>query len=271
MTVRMSPAPAVRFTNQYSKFKFDDQNRVLRDATTGKIKVRKELVQSMVEDGYRIEEPIKAYINDDGTMTIIDGHNRLVAAQSLGLPVAYIGFVRPSDPWRPIDSAGTIKPWDLRQFVVAYAQEGREDYAELLHYSDKTGIGLKQVCSMHYGESAGSGNAMKYAKAGTFKIKDRIHADIVADLVATSKMFIDWAASSLFVSALSACLFAEGFSSVHLKTKITKHPELLQKQKDLDSTIVMLDTIYNRNARNRYELAVEVRKVMRKRQNLRKG
>lgn len=259
----------IRMTDEYGKFVFHAQNRILVDPVTGKNKVRKDLVQSMTDHGYRIEEPIKAYLNDNGTMTIIDGHNRLVAAQYLKLPVAYVCFSRNgATEWTPVDSS-TARKWTLRERVSAFAHSGNEDYAEVLSFADKTGISLSQSCSMMYGQSAASGNAIKIAKEGKFKIKERDHAQRVAYMVDYCKMYIDWATNEKLVAAFSACLFAEKFSPVQMTEKIGKNYELLQKPPTLDAAMNMLDTIYNRNVnyRNRYELAVEVKNIMRIRQS----
>jgi len=68
---------------------FDQHKRVQRDEN-GKLVARQDLLKSMARYGYRIEEPITACRNDDGTLAVVDGHERLIAAQALGIPFHYI-------------------------------------------------------------------------------------------------------------------------------------------------------------------------------------
>ena len=257
---------SVRITDQYSKFKMHDQNRVLRDPVTGETKVRKDLVDSMKARGFVVQEAITCYANDDGSFTIIDGHNRLIAAQSLGIPVAFIPYKRDGKAeWTPNGRNVGSRPWNIRELANGNAHAGNEHYAELIQYCDRTGISITQAASMLYGHSAGTGLAQKVIKAGTFQIRDRMHADIVADLVNTCGKFVNFATDSRLVAALSACVFAEGFSSSLLKDKITRFPEQLVKQKSKEDYIELLDKIYNFFSKTRYELVVEVRKAMRSR------
>lgn len=257
---------SIRLTDQHGKFVFHEQNRVLRDPASGATKIRKDLIESMKAEGYRLEEPITAYANEDGTYTIIDGHNRLIAAQSLGIPVAYIAYRRNGQAeWTPVRHSNGGRMWSVREIATAYAQNGNEHYAELLEYCDRTGIGIMEASSMLYGHAANTTGAIKVVKAGTFVVRDRIHADIVAGMVATCAQFVHWANDSRLVAALSACLFVDGFSPVQMRDKIAKYPEFLEKQKSRDDFIELLDKIYNRSAKTRLELVFGVRNAMRER------
>jgi hypothetical protein len=256
----------IRMSDEYDKFQFHEHNRVLRD-TSGKLNVRNDLFESMRREGYRIEEPISAYRNADGTLTIIDGHNRFLAARALGIPVAYLAFTRNgAGEWTPIKHSATQRTWRLADYAQAYAREGNADYAELVDYCNEYGIGMGQAASMFYGQSASSGNTLKPLKQGQFKIKDRLHPKVVAEIVTTAAAFHKWAKGTRMVGAVSACMFAPGFKPPMLKEKIIKFPEQLVKQRDMNAQIENLDKVYNFAQKQRYELAADVRKAMRERQ-----
>jgi hypothetical protein len=236
------------------------------DKETGLPLLRMDLVESMKAEGYRQEEPITAYANEDGTYTIIDGHNRLFAAQHLGIGVVFIAYKRNGRAeWTPLKSSSAKRQWTALDFCRAYAHEGSEHYAELLDYINRTGIKLAQSASVLYGQSASSGNAIREIRKGTFVVRNRMNGEILADLVHCASSFIDWSTDDRFVNALSLLLFVEGFSPSQMKEKTIKYHEFLDKRRDRDGMIEMLDKVYNRNAKSRLELVVESRKILAKR------
>ena len=82
---------------------------------------------------------------------------------------------------------------------------------------------------MFYGQSASSGNADKFVKSGDFQIKDRNYPWKVAAVVRAAALHSPFASKLQFVSAVSKCMFAEGFSHERLIERINKRPELLRK------------------------------------------
>lgn len=253
-------------TTEYGKFRFHPHNRLLKDHTTGGWLVRKDLVKSMEAEGYRTEEPITAYSNDDGTLTIIDGHNRLLAAWALNLPLTYIAYKRNGKAeWTPVKSSATQRSWTLNDAVRAYAHDGHPDYVELLEYHERTGIQLGLAAAILSGRSASSNDSNASCRNGRFAVKHRLNGEIVADLVLTAAKFISWATDHRFVSALSSLVFVEEFSPTHLKDKMQRYPEYLEKRRDRDGMLEMLDTLYNKYSRVRFDLFSETRKTLKER------
>jgi hypothetical protein len=254
--------PVTVTTKDYSKFQMHQHNRVMLDET-GKPRVRPDIAESMMKEGFRPEEPIRAYVNNDGSFTIIDGHNRLVVAQSLGIPVWASLYKRGNKPeWTPLKSSAAQRRWSLPDVCRAYAQEGYPDYLELLDYSTRTGIPLQESASILSGNSSGSGNANKAIHAGSFTVKNRMNGELVADIVATAGQFISWSTDRRFVGAISAIIFVPGFSPNQLKEKIIKHHEFLEKRKDRDEMIEMIDSVYNRHCQVRIDLCAETKKIL---------
>lgn len=244
----------LRTTDEYARFNFHMHNRVLRNSD-GTIAVRKDLFESMRQEGFRMEEPITAYRNEDGTLTVIDGHNRLVAAQALGIPVHYIAYAKNGrSEWTPLKHSKHQRNWGIKDYMQAYAAEGKEDYAELAEFCDRTGILVKQAASMMYANHANSSNAAKPFKEGAFRVKDRKHPEIVADIVSVAHSFARWAKCAHFVGAVSACLFVPEFSPLRMKEKITKHHEHLEKPKNLEAAYDNVEHVYNFASRSRMPL-----------------
>lgn len=267
MTTRKTPPPThgIEWTRDYEKFVMHTHNRVLMGDDGNRL-LRKDLVGSMKSEGFRPEEPIVTYANDDGTYTIIDGHNRLIAAQSLGIEVAHYWNKRNGKAeWTPIKSSTTKKQWTAMDVCRAYASEGSADYAELLDYIERTGIKLAQASSVLFGQSASSGNAIRMVRHGAFQIRSRMNGEILASLVETAAKFINWATDDRLVNAFSVLMFVPGFSPNTMKEKIGKYHEFMEKRANRDGMIEMLDHIYNRHSKNRLELAFEAKKVLAKR------
>jgi len=256
---------AIRTTDEYGKFQFHQHNRVLRDADGG-MAVRKDLFESMSREGYRMEEPITAYRNSDGTLTVIDGHNRLVAAQALGIPVHYIAYARNGvGEWTPIKHSAGQRGWKMRDYIHAYAADGLADYGELLEFCDRTGIAPKQASSLLTGQHANSSNTGRLIKEGRFKITDRKTAEIVADIVATAKPFIAWATSPHFVAAISGAVFVSEFSTDRMKDNICKYHEQLTKPKSLQHSYQNVEHVYNFHRKDRLYLTQKIADVLKSR------
>jgi hypothetical protein len=258
-----TPIVSLQTTKDYGQFVMHSHNRVLKDSITGKPIVRSDLVKSMKSEGYRPEEPITAYSNDDGTYTIIDGHNRLIAAQFLGLSVWFAAYQKNGKTeWTPMKSSANRRQWTGTDICRAYAHDGNPHYAELLDYMSRTGIKLMEASSILYGQSANSGNASRFVREGSFVVKNRMNGELVADIVTTAGRFITWSTDRRFVAAISVLLFVPGFSPNQLKEKIIKHHEFLEKRKDRDGMIEMIDSLYNRHSKIRMDLCAESKKIL---------
>lgn len=75
---------------------------------------------------------------------------------------------------------------------------------------------------MFYGHSGSSNNISNYVKDGKFAIKDRDLPWKVAAVVRAASGLCSFARSTPFVSAVSKCMFAEGFSHERLIERINR-------------------------------------------------
>lgn len=249
-------------TSDYSIFKANEINRILADG--GEFTVRKDLLASMKQDGFKPGCAISCTIEDDGKLTIFDGHNRFATARFLGIPIYYFAFPKEMEV-SPLDYSRDQKRWTLAQKAQAYSQNS-QDYAEVMTFHETTGIDVSAATSMFYGDIASSGNAAKYVNQGKFKIKDRDNPWRVAAIVRTLGKHCNFSTAKLLVYAVSKSIHAEGFDDARMMERINRYPELIARCRTTEGYLDMLDNIYNRNHKGaRYYLRTEVDKAMQRR------
>lgn len=231
-------------TNNYSKFILAPFNREIGDT--------RRLEALMLRDGFWDEEPILVKRVGNKLM-ILKGQHRFFVARKLGIPVKYVETQREVN----IPEGEKAKRyWSMEDHLFSYCQEERPAYLQVKEYHEETGIPLNACVSMLGGNSAGSGNHSKFFKAGTYKLGDPAHAAIVGDIILhLKKIGISWATNQYLVIAISKIAWAEGFNPSILKTKMSNHRQLLEKQASKQDYVDMLDTIYNRNSQVKVPLA----------------
>lgn len=232
----MSQVPT---TTNYSLFQLLDFNR--------NVNKTKRLEASMKKHGYINAYPLHV-VRRDGKLKIKAGHHRFSVASKLGLPVAYV-VCNDSALVHELEAA-TVK-WDMNDYLTSFVRLGDPDYIEVYKYHKRTGVGVGMIVSMFSGEMAASGNYGEAFKSGEFVIKDRLHAESVAELLETlKKSGISWAADRLVVCSLSRIISAGHADLLRLKNKIKGHACLIAKQPDMNAYMGMWEKIYNRSAHN---------------------
>lgn len=208
----------------------------------------------MMKYGFRPHKSIDVIPNDGDRFTVTDGHNRLVAASELGIPVWY---TLAEDVGMPIqEEQDTTRPWSMEDYLVSYARNGLPAYIAVKKYMQETGIPLGHAVSILAGESAGSGNKTTAFKAGTYKIGNTRHADTIKDIVlCMKKAGISFATNSFFIQALSKVLWVDEFSPSRFKSKIKSHKNLFEKQPNVQAYLEEIEKIYNRQSKDRQPLA----------------
>jgi hypothetical protein len=232
-------------TTNYDMFDLHELNRKVYPNS----KPFRELVDQIKKQGFRRGYPIEVFRNGSGKLKIISGHNRLMAAKKAGVPVKYVYAEK---LYAPIDGEVGPGKWKSSEIFECHCNIGNPVYLEIKQFIEKTGISLHNACSMFYGNSAGSGNFMKDSsfKDGTFKIRDRGHAHLVGDVVVYLKNIgVDFASQNNMVRAISSVLQVDGFDVDRLKAKAKKFVEILEKQRNLDGYLDMLEAVYNRHVK----------------------
>lgn len=248
-------------TEDYSLFEVHECNRPLVD--------KPELERSMKEHGFMPSCAIHVRINGSGKLKVIRGHHRLHYARRLKLPVYYIIDGTDVDIF---DMEGDYRVmWNMRDFATARANDGSDDCAKLVKWSEKTGIPIGIAASLLAGESAGSHNAQRLVKQGKFKIGDTSHAQKCMDLIDhMAGLGAEFSRTGLFVVAVSKCLRVPEFDVEHFKAKVSLYPMNVHRRTTVPEYIAEIEALYNyaaKSAKQRIPLSYRVKEVGMNRKN----
>lgn len=234
----------IESTTDYSIFIDHAFNRAVNEES----KKFKKLLDSMRKYGWIGSKPASCVKNGKG-LKIVCGHHRFRAAQILGIPVKYV-VEKTEVPIYVFEDAG-VGRWTPKDFAESHKRAGVESYDILCSYIEETGISLGNAAAMFYGDSAGTGNYDRGDKfnSGMFEVKDVEHPGSVGGIVLfLKKIGVKWASDDKFVKALSRVVRVEEFDASRFKKKARAHAFLFQKQRDVASSISMIEEIYNRQA-----------------------
>ena len=221
------------------------------------------LAALMKRDGFKISCPVSVSKLSNGKLQINTGHHRVAAAKIAGVPIWYI--IEHSWTLRELaDEGRTVRAWPCGDIASGYAKSGNKDYTLLLHYVER-GIPLKMAASMLRGEHAASGNAVEFVSAGTFKVKDTGHIDLVCESIEKLRDIAPESKSNTFISALSALLLVDSFSPSQMVHKIKLYPTQLTKAKTRDQMLDQIEELYNFSSRTKDNVAFKAREVLRSR------
>jgi len=256
--------PVQKTTRNYAMFEVNNENRLLTNSTGPT--PRRDLVLSMRERGFVKSCPIVCIRSPKNKMMIHDGHNRLIAAAHLNIPVEYICYEE-GDVLPPTEFSATQKQWSMMDYATAFSHDiTKPDYIEVLKYHRDTGIPINDCYSLFGGESAGSNNQSRKMKLGLFTIKDRNSPEMVKCIVHAINRHCDYGSSHNFVVAIGKVIHIEGFSLEKMVERIHTHSELIKKCRTHEDYIELLDLIYNRHSKiEKLYFRIGVEKAMKSR------
>lgn len=241
----------IRSTKNYSMFDLYEHNRPVKENTFN----FKNLIRSMRRHGFLDAYPLHCVVNGSGKLKIKAGHNRFRAAKIAGVPVKYV-VSNDNATVHELEKAGPGK-WNAKDYLMSYYRQGIKSYVLIKDFMDETGIGLQNAVSMFFGNTAGSGNYMKYGnfQDGRFEIKNYYHPRAVGDIVLFLKSIgIKWAHEDKFVKALSKVMWVPKFNPDRFKKKATSHIYLIQKKRNVEEYLQMIEDIYNYKVQRRQKI-----------------
>lgn len=246
----------IESTTNYGKFELYPVNRTV-DANSLKFK---RLIVSMQKHGWLPAYPMHCTKNGRGKLQIKAGHNRYIAAQTLGIPVKYVISNDDADIYS-LEQAGP-GIWKNKDYLDSFSKKGIHSYLVIKDYMSRTGISLQHAASMFYGQSAGSGNFVKdgHFQQGHFHIRDYAHPQDVADIVLGLKSIdIKWSNDSSFVNALSKCLRVAEFNKSRFLEKSRTFTQLFEKQKNVQDYLKLIELVYNYKAHRKDKMNIAFR------------
>ena len=243
MSMTEHEKPKLYFTRDLDIFEMHEENRDLREKPA--------LEESMRLHKFMPSSPIQCTRNGRGKLKVIRGHSRLDYAKRLGLGVWYVIDQTVTDLFELEGDAGSR--WSIEDFLVSRAKAGNEHYRRDIAFRKEHGISLGAAISLMAGESAGSLNAVRKVKQGTFRVSNDLeHANVVVSLVDFCRAHgAACAGTSGFVNALSAVARVPEFEPAVFRNRIAKMPSLLAKQATTKSYLDIIEEVYNYQAKGR--------------------
>jgi len=248
----------LQHTKKYDLFELCNFNRDVKKTTR--------LEASMKRHGFLQAYPLHCIRNGNGTLRIKAGHHRYCVAKLLQLAVWYVVL---DDDATIHELEGSTNYWMTADYMESHIRDGKEAYAVVKTYRERTDIPLQHCIALVAGETSNSGNQIEKFKAGRYTVSsDSTHRDLLADVL--DHCFacgVAFAKKSLFVQAVSRCLRAPEFDVERFKARVATNPGLFVKQPTLDAMMSMIEMVYNHKTNSKHRIAVKfiVDKAMEKR------
>lgn len=253
----MSTQQKTQTTSEYSLFIHNQYQQPMAERHV------REIAESMKRLGFLRSKPVTV-VRDGNKLRLVDGHHRLAAAKAINVPVVYV-----IEEEGVADAIGelnfTVRKWASMSFIKMYADQGNPHYIELLRYVEQ-GLPAKNATSLLRGESAGSCNASRAIRTGTFKIKSRRSADVILKYITDLGKIAPVVKSAHFIEAVSLLLFVPEFDPATLTARIDANPRALVKCASGDQMLDLIEDIYNFRAREKLALAFMARRAAKERQ-----
>ena len=260
-TAKMSTASKLHATRNYRLFRPNPKQRAYKPRHA------EDLAKKMREHGFPQSMAISCYRDMDSKLVLNNGHHRLAAAEMADVAVWYVI----EHQWTSkelVDEGNSTRNWSVLAAAQTYAEEGKQDYIQLLTYVKK-GIPLRYAGSMLRGEHAASGNAGAAIQSGTFKVKDTKHINTVLMVLEELGETSPEVRSQSFIAALSALLLLEKFDKDQFVQRVSVYPAKIEKRSTRDQMLDQLEEIYNfrSHRENRANLSFEAKTLLQSRKN----
>jgi hypothetical protein len=226
----------ITVTKNYRLFKRSDNNRPVD------VKKHRKLEASLKEYGYLKSFPIVCSRDANGDLIVKDGQHRLLIAESLGLAVAYV--VESVD----FDIATincTSKVWQIRDYALTHAANGKKDYQEGIDFADEHKLPIGIAFAMLAGTISFTNVQAEFID-GTFRIKDRTWAGKVASIYTP---IVNLAPSAMrnarFLDACMAVCRVKEFEAERLIHGAEKCRDKLVSYSTKDAYLTLCEELYN--------------------------
>jgi len=251
----------IQQSKNYDKFILNEFNRDVKDTSA--------LEKSMQKHGWIDAYPM--HVTDGGGFyIIIGGHNRFEAAKKIGIPAK---FVVCEDSATIPELEDPTKQWSMTDYLTSHARTGNQNYIHVQEYMWKTGFPISLCVAVCAGRAATAFNMhlTKRFKIGTYKIGNQDHADMLYSIsLELSKIGVDFFRNSIFIKAVSKCVFVPEFDVKIFLKKSKKHKHLFEKKPTIDGYVDLIDQIYNRGSRNQIPLSFLANKYSKERAAIKK-
>lgn len=225
-------------TKDYSIFKHIAENRPVRGSHV------KKLIKSIQATNLLESNPIIV----NAQMEVIDGQHRLEACKKLDIPVYYV--VRKQSGIAEVRQLNdNVKGWTIADFARSYADSGKEDYIQLIEYTESFGIPLGLSATLLAGLpiSDGGGDGQVKIRDGSFKIKSEKKAYKIANYLQEIMPYTEGSVwrNRVFIRALMQFYAKDRVTHDTFVTQLERHPDKLCSQKDYREYMLAMQDVYN--------------------------
>jgi hypothetical protein len=242
--------PRLETSKNYSAFIPNDEQRPIRDGHV------KSLAGLMAEFGFLPSKPIQT-VQRGTKYAVIDGHHRLAAAKSIGIPVFFV--VEPESSAATMASVNAqVKTWGTADYVRMYAVRGLDDFRKLLQYGE-VGIPLGMAASMLHGHAAASCNVSQAIKDGTFKIRETTGINKIYGMIKNFADLNTVVKHRSFIAALSDCLLTPEFDWARFERRFAENTSMMVKSSNKDLQLDQIEKLYNFRSQEKVPLAFLVK------------
>lgn len=243
----------IRKTNNYSMFKFREDNRHHIDQ--GHVK---RLAKSIQQKNLLEMRPI--LVNSD--MEVIDGQNRLLAAQQLGIEIYY--EIKEELTAADIINLNVSKSWSTLDFMNFYCKNGYIEYQKLDKFIHQHAIPLTVALILFEGRGYDS---LAEFKDGHFKYDDSINDDVIElcwETVGKIRLHntrCPWTDSKKFWKALIRLFLHPDFKIESWRHNRDLKIEHISQRASFSDYLKMVENVYNYKLRDKITLTTTLKEI----------
>lgn len=249
--------PKLESTKDYNLFRFHKEQRPINPHHV------KSLRQSMDKLGFLPSKPLQC-IRNCTALILVDGHHRLEAARSLGLPVSYV--VEENVDREAITLVNSkMKAWGLNDFIRSQCVRGNAEYKRLRSYIEG-GLPVGIAANLLAGRCAtGNGGMSAKVRDGSYKVTTTKQADALLDFINALKGACPHVQNAQFIKALSLAWYLKEFDLGTFKARMLTNPAMLPRYSNMEDYLRAIEEIYNHRSRARIAISFLAREASRAR------
>jgi hypothetical protein len=242
--------PIVKFTTNYSIFKFLEGNRKINQLNLRRI------IASMKEN------PLITILVVNEKMEIIDGQHRFLALKELNLPINYV--VAYGYGVKEVSILNAIgMNWTRVDYLDTYVSSGNENYIKFKEFKDRFEKLTFTICvrllSGYTSNRNDNFNGVKGAKKdfenGYFEIKDLVSAYKYAYMIMDFEQHFKGFNDLTFCLTLMNIFKHPNYDHERMMNRLEAQPNSLTPCKNQKQYHEMIEQIYNYKSRNKLSLS----------------
>lgn len=198
---------AIFKTTNYSRFKFSALNRVPNHSNN--------IIKSIQKNDFTAYNPILVTVIESGDFIIIDGQNRFLACQKLGLPIYFIVSGEAS-----IEDAPTLnsasRNWSGMEYIEHYAKRGDKNYIKLLELHKRYNAPLASLIKF----ASKQRNSFVHLKDGTLQLNETRDLNSLCEHWLEIIKYVPFTKNEKFLCALAVCFYNEKYDSERMLSRL---------------------------------------------------